>query len=137
MRCSLPVTQGQVLFILVTGQSVGDYGPFRLLVETLKPGESEFAALELDSSATQVVSGDSSDYPDSYTSNCSAGADGPDVVRASFVRMVHLPRAIMWPHCSQGTLLFQCCTECNGAPWSSPPAPACSGSPTLCPPPAT
>ena len=70
-----------MLYLLVTGQAVGDYGNFRLLVETYKPGENEFSAIDLGNDTTLSVSGDSTSFPDSYTSNCTLGGDGNDVVR--------------------------------------------------------
>ena len=74
------MTAGQVLYLLVTGISSTDFGPYKLTVKTLKPGESEFSAIDLGSDLTDKATGDTTGFPDSYTSNCTDGGDGPDLV---------------------------------------------------------
>jgi hypothetical protein len=81
--CSIPVKNGQVLTILVTGNEGGDYGPFKLTVDLAKTGSSLATASFIGSDAKMEVSGSTQGYAQTYVNtrcNGNVAADGPDVV---------------------------------------------------------
>ena len=79
VRCSIPVIQGQVLKLQVTGVADTDSGAFTLRILSLLPGASVAVAKDLGSDAMVSASGDSTGFADSLPSS-SCGAAGSDVV---------------------------------------------------------
>ena len=84
--CSIPVTKGQVVFILITGNEGDDYGPFTVSVDLAREGSSLATATFIGSDAKMEVSGSTQGYDQTYVNtrcNGNVTADGPDVVRTA------------------------------------------------------